>query len=252
MADQKLRILLAEDDRMTADGMVAILRSKGFPVTAQVSNGLEAIEAYRRISPDITFMDIAMPIMNGIDATRHIIKRDKKAKIIAVTGLSEVTYVKGILAAGAMGFVHKAHGSRELLEALFLAIQGGKYFSSEIVRILGSDVVSPDSGTRPWTSPLTETENRVLCDIYMGKRCKDIAGEVQRSHKTIEKHVHNICVKLGAKTIAEMMARAIEMRIILPRNHITGMPDASLPEVVAAVTPPPSEFPYLPYLQKMP
>lgn len=216
MNGKALNILVADDDSMTADGLSAILKLNGLNPVGKAANGIEAMSEYDRLKPDLVFMDIGMPAMNGIDATRHIVGSDPDARIIGVSGFSEVEFVKGMLAAGAMGFVWKASGEVELLEAVMSVMCGKKYFSPHVMDVIGAELVSSCQETPAWRNNLTRREGQILALLSQGKTPKEIGSGFALSTKTVEKHVHNIKDKLGVKTGHELIARAYERKILLP------------------------------------
>jgi len=215
MQSDALRIMVVDDDKMAAHGMAAIIKSHGFEMVGIASNGIEGVSEYERLSPDMVFMDICMPFMNGVDATRHILKLNGNPRIVGVTGFNDLPLVKGILLAGALGLLWKPFTPEEFLDTISCAMHGKRFFSPHIVSVLAEDLNVGGESVRPWINNFSFRENQILSHVAKGRHNKEIAMDLNLSIKTIDKHIHNIKKKLGAKTIAEMIVKAVEQKILI-------------------------------------
>ena len=205
------RILLADDDRITRQGLRSLIEKENdIEVVDEADDGRKAIDLVRELVPDIVIMDITMPNLNGIDATRHIVREFPKVKVIALSIHSNRAFVVDMLKAGASGYVLKECTFDELVEAIRAVIDGGVYLSSKVASILVNDYVQ--RLTKITESPLetlTEREREVLQLIGEGKNTKQIALQLHVSIKTIEADRRKIMEKLDAHSIAELVKIAI-------------------------------------------
>ena len=205
------RILLADDDRITRQGLRSLIEKEhDIEVVDEADDGRKAIDLVRELVPDIVIMDITMPNLNGIDATRHIVREFPKVKVIALSIHSNRAFVVDMLKAGASGYVLKECTFDELVEAIRAVIDGGVYLSSKVASILVNDYVQ--RLTKITESPLetlTEREREVLQLIGEGKNTKQIALQLHVSIKTIEADRRKIMEKLDAHSIAELVKIAI-------------------------------------------
>ena len=179
-------------------------------VVDEADDGRKAIDLVRELVPDIVIMDITMPNLNGIDATRHIVREFPKVKVIALSIHSNRAFVVDMLKAGASAYVLKECTFDELVEAIRTVIDGGVYLSPKVAGVLVNDYVR--RLTKITESPLetlTEREREVLQLIGEGKNTKQIALQLHVSIKTIEADRRKIMEKLDAHSIAELVKIAI-------------------------------------------
>ncbi len=205
------RILLADDDRITRQGLRSLIEKEhDIEVVDEADDGRKAIDLVRKLVPDMVIMDITMPNLNGIDATRHIVREFPQVKVIALSIHSNRAFVVDMLKAGASGYVLKECTFDELVEAIRTVIDGGVYLSPKVAGVLVNDYVQ--RLTRITESPLetlTEREREVLQLIGEGKNTKQIALQLHVSTKTIEANRRKIMEKLDARSIAELVKIAI-------------------------------------------
>jgi two-component system response regulator NreC len=205
------RILLADDHGITRQGLRSLLEKESdIEVVGEAENGREAIDLVRKIAPDMVIMDITMPNLNGVDATKYIIRDFPQIKVIALSIHSNRAFVVDMLKAGASGYVLKECTFDELVEAIRTVIDGGVYLSPKVAGVVVSDYVQRAAKTTE--SPLetlTEREREVLQLISEGKNTKQIALQLHVSPKTIEADRRKIMEKLDAYTIAELVKIAI-------------------------------------------
>jgi DNA-binding NarL/FixJ family response regulator len=206
-----IRILIADDHSIVRDGLKALVANEpGLEVIAEASNGLEAIHLVEEHAPDIVVMDVAMPDLNGIEATRQLVANDPTIKIIALSMHSDRRFVIEMLRAGAMGFMLKDSAFEELLDAIKKVHRGRAFLSSSIMDVVVADYVRNLAGTdSPAYTRLSDRERQVLKLLAEGKTIKEIGFILEVSAKTVETHRLNIRDKLGISSLAELTKFAI-------------------------------------------
>ena len=206
----KLKILLADNNKLFREGLISLINQKsGLEVISEASNGREAVQLAKQLSPDIVILDINMPELNGIDATRQIKSYSPDIKIIALSMYSDKRFIKEMLKAGGNGYVFKNCAFDELLIAIDIVMAGKIYLSHVITAAIVEDFTSAvDSFIAPGQS-LSEREREVLQLIAEGNSTKDIASTMCLSPKTIESHRKNIMDKLEIHNVAELTKFAI-------------------------------------------
>jgi len=208
----KTRILLVDDHRIFRQALRAMLaKHSDIEVVGEADNGLAAVKMVSELLPDIIIMDIAMPDMNGIEATREIIgKASYEVKVICLTMHSDAWYVTEMLKAGASAFLLKDCAYDELIEAITAAKEGRIYLSQSTRDNLMTDYINTLKGdSPPIISTLTPRELEVLQQIAEGHSTKEIASSFGLSTKTIETHRQNIMEKLKINNIPELVKFAI-------------------------------------------
>ena len=206
-----IRILIADDHNIVRDGLKALVEKEaGLEVIAEASNGLEALELVEKHAPDIVIMDVAMPDLNGIEATRQLTAKDPSIKIIALSMHSDRRFVIEMLRAGAMGFMLKDSAFEELAAAIRNVHKGRAFLSSSIVDVVVTDYVRNLAGTdSPAYTQLSDRERQILKLLAEGKTVKEIGYMLDVSAKTVETHRLNIRDKLGISSVAELTKFAI-------------------------------------------
>lgn len=214
-----MKILLADDHRMMRDGLRALLEREGLEVVAEAADGREAVTLALRLHPDIVIMDVSMPDLNGIDATRQLRAEAPKIKVIGLSMNADRRYVLAMFAAGAVGYLLKSSASEELIQALHAVSAGQKYVSPAIADIVLEHLTegAEARGGRHSTPPqrlqlakaLTAREREVLQLLAEGKASKEIAAQLGVSLATVETHRRQIMDKLGLRTVAELTKYAI-------------------------------------------
>lgn len=206
-----VRIILAEDHRITREGLVNLLQERpDMEVVGEAENGREAVKLASELSPDLVIMDVTMPDLNGIDATRIITSGSNNTKVIALSMYSDKQFVQGMIQAGASGYLLKDCAFEELVNAIQAVIQGNTYLSPGIAGIVVQDYLNKLTTDRSSAGTvLTNREREVLQLIAEGKSTKEIAARLGVSVKTIETHRRQIMEKLGIFSIAELTKYAI-------------------------------------------
>ncbi len=212
------RIILADDHSIMRAGLAKILKDEeDIEVIAQTEDGQETVEKVRELLPDIVIMDIRMPNLNGIEATRQIVKDHPKVKIIALSMHSGKKFVVEMLKAGACGYLLKDCAADELTTAIRSVIENNNYLSPAITDVVIDDYVKGDS--RPGESAfsvLTQREREVLQLLSEGNTTKQIALQLYISPKTVEAHRLRIMKKLDIDNIAKLTKYAIQEGLTSP------------------------------------
>ena len=206
-----VKIILADDHRIMREGLRALLeREAGIEVIAEADNGRTTVELSRELNPDIVVIDIGMPDLNGIDATRQIVSDAPTVKVIALSMHSDKKFVREMLSAGASGYLLKDSAFEELGTALATVINNQTYLSPKIADTVVKDYLGKVGPKESKASPaLTKREREVLQLIAEGKTTKDIASQLYVSIKTIETHRKQIMEKVGLNSVAELTKYAI-------------------------------------------
>lgn len=204
-----LRIVLADDHRMFRNALRALLeKESGIEVVAEASDGLELLAILEEQPVDLVCMDIGMPNMNGVDATRQLLARWPYTKVIGLSAYSDRQFVMDLLNAGAHGYVTKAEASEELLRAIDVVCKGRTYLCPDVAATVTSALMS-DSGLHTAQPQLTRRERQVLQRIAEGQTSADIAVQLQVAASTVEVHRRNLMRKLGLHNIADLTRYAI-------------------------------------------
>lgn len=214
-----MKVLLADDHRMMRDGLRVILEKRSIEVVGEAGDGREAVTLAERLRPDIVVMDIAMPELNGIDATRRLVASVPGSRIIGLSMNADRRYVLAMFAAGAMGYLLKSSAAEELVQAVREVFTGHKYVSPAIAGTVIDNIIGAVEGARPApkrTPPgfpaakaLTAREREVLQLVAEGKTSKQIATSLEVGMATVETHRRQLMDKLGLRTIAELTKYAI-------------------------------------------
>ena len=208
-----LFIYIVDDHQLFRAGLRLLLEN--FPFIGRVkeaSNGKEFLDDLGSGTPDVVFMDIEMPVLNGIETTLQALEMDPGLRIIALSMYGEEVYYSKMIAAGALGFIVKNSGIREVEEAIRSVMDGKNYFSQEILSGLLQTFTRKKSPSR--SSGLTDREIEILVHICKGLSNKEIADTLFLSKRTVDKHRENILMKTGAKNTAGLVMYAIQSGII--------------------------------------
>jgi DNA-binding NarL/FixJ family response regulator len=207
----KIKVLLADDHVMMRGGLRMVLEQNAeLTVVGEAEDGRETVRLAKKLSPDVVVMDIAMPDMNGIEATRQIISERPGAKIIALSMHSERHFVSEMLKAGAMAYLLKQCAVDELLIAIKTVLKNQTYLSPCISGVVVDHFVRNASKSESTAfSHLSDREREVLQLMAEGKTTKEIAFQLHLSIKTIETHRMKVMEKLDIHTVAELTKYAI-------------------------------------------
>jgi len=204
------KVLLADDHRMVRQGLRAMLeRIAGLEVVGEADDGQEAVKLAHRLIPDVVVMDVAMPKLNGIEATRRLRQELPKIKVVALSMHQDRQFVMGMLKAGASGYLLKDSAFRELSTALGEVMAGRTYLCPEVAQVVVGEMHQPQSpGDQP-LAQLTSREREILQLIAEAKASKEIAEMLNISIKTVYTHRRNIMEKMQAKNLAELTRLAL-------------------------------------------
>jgi two-component system response regulator NreC len=212
-----IRILLADDHNLLRDGLRLLLeRQEGFAVVAEASDGREALRLAEEHRPDVAVMDIAMPVLNGIDAAQQIVETCAPTGVIMLSMHHDESYVVRALNAGARGYLLKDSLKADLIAAVRSVSQGHSYFSLKIRMMLQEDYFRQLTDKQKTDSfeLLTVREREILQLIAEGRSNKDIANLLNLSFHTVETHRGHILQKLNLHTVPELILYAVRKGII--------------------------------------
>lgn len=205
-----IKIILADDHRLMRKGLSTLLEQQGdIRVVGEADTGREAVQLAERYEPDVVVMDVSMPDLNGIDATRQISARAPRTRVIALSMHSDRQFVVEMFRAGAKGYMLKDSAFEELASAIRTVVHDQTYIAPKISGFSMEDVARRDTGAPLIAPRLTDREREVLQLIAEGKGTKEIAAELFLSAKTVETHRQHLMDKLDMYTVAELTKYAI-------------------------------------------
>ncbi len=214
-----VRILVADDHAIIRRGLRALLaHNPEFEIVAEACDGLEAVEVAERVRPDVAVMDISMPNLDGLEATRRIFSTLPGTQIVLLTVHADESYLLGALKAGARGYVLKSSAESEIVEAVRAVSSGKAYFSPKVSRILADEYLR-DLQAQNVGDPydlLTSRERQILQLLAEGQSNKDIANLLDLSPTTVICHRQHIFQKLGFHNVADLILYAIRKGIVSP------------------------------------
>ncbi len=210
--NKPIRVVLVDDHRLFRDGLRLLLSAdERFEVTGEAAGGEEFLELENRAGA-VTFMDIDMPGMGGVEATRRAVAADPEAKIIALSMHGEQEFYRPMVEAGAKGFLLKDSGFAEVVAAVEKVAAGGTYFSPELMPSLVEAMHG--SGETCGVEPLSERETEVLPLVCEGLSNHEIADRLFISKRTVDKHRANILAKTGCRNTASLVIYAVKNNLI--------------------------------------
>jgi two-component system response regulator NreC len=212
----KIQVLLADDHTILRDGIRALLNDQAdMEVVGEAEDGLATVKMVAQLQPDVVVMDIAMPLLNGLEATRQIHRDFPLVKVLILTMHENEEYIRQVLAAGALGYVLKDAAARDLLGAIRAVNQGEAVLSPAITRLVIEDYLRwGDIRPEDTSNGLTPREREVLQLIAEGYTNKQIAEILSLSIKTIQSHRPNLMNKLDLHDRGELIKYAIQKKII--------------------------------------
>lgn len=215
---EKIRILLADDHTVVRQGLRALLEAESdIEVVGEADTGRTAVQMTKKLLPDVVVMDIAMPMLNGLEATRQIAKEVPETKVLVLSSYNDDEYVHQLTEAGAAGYLLKQTAAADLIKAVHEARKGNAFFSPAISKRLLDhyrEAFLQGAPIRKRTELLTTREAEVLQLIAEGKPNKQIASELCISIKTVEKHRQQVMNKLNIHDIAGLTRYAIAKGVI--------------------------------------
>ena len=211
-----IRILLADDHKIVRDGLRTLIgKEAGMEVIGEAENGRKALKMAEKIRPNVVIIDVTMPDMNGIEATRKMVTEIPGVKVIALSMHSDRRFVLGMLEAGASGYLMKDCAFDELAKAVRSVSTGQTYLSPSIADVLVKGYLDRvNEKLSVARSPLTEREREILQLLAEGRSSKEIAAHIGVSVKTVETHRRNMMQKLNMRSVAELTKYAIREGLI--------------------------------------
>lgn len=206
-----IRIILADDHKIIREGIEALLgKQQDFEVIATAGDGRTAVSLARELSPDVVVMDVNMPDLNGIEATRQIISENSKVRVIALSMYSDHQFVDAMLKAGASGYMLKDCASEELVSTIHAVVKNEICLSPRIATEVFKEYIHHANGMKSSAFSVLTDRGREVLQLYAeGKSTKEIAARLYVSVKAVEKHRQQIMNKLDIHSIAELTKYAI-------------------------------------------
>lgn len=211
----KIRILLADDHPLIRSGIATLLQSyKDFEIVGEAQDGEEAVEKTKDLEPDVLVIDLSMPKLSGIEATKIITKRYPEVRVLVLTMHENEEYVYQILKSGAGGYVLKSAGKEELSAAIRAVAKGERFFSPRVSEIMAESYVrrmeGGEASSKAGDIPLTRREKEILGLVAKGLTNQQIADHLCISPRTVDTHRTNIMQKLNIHDVANLVRYAIE------------------------------------------
>jgi len=206
-----VRVLLADDHEIVRQGLRILLEREGFQVVGEASNGHDAVKLCEANHPEVAILDLSMPLLNGVDAAREIMKSNPRIKVVLLTMHTEDHLILESLRAGVTGYVLKTKAASELVQALRAVRRGEMFLTQSISRTIVQAFLqnTPVPG-----NPISDRERQVLQLVAEGKTTKEIASLLGISVKTAESHRSNLMEKLNIHDTAGLVRYAIRIKLI--------------------------------------
>ncbi len=220
MSERRIRVLVVDDQALFREALVALLAvQSGIEVVGEAANGEEAVEAVGRLRPDVVLMDLRMPVLDGVGATRRLRVDHPGVRVLALTTFDGDAEVFPALRAGAVGYLLKDASTERLVEAVVAADRGESVLAPSVAAKLVARVAAlpepaPGPAPQPLVDPLTDRELEVLRHLAAGKSNREIARAVFLSEGTVKNHVTSILAKLGARDRTQAALRASALGLL--------------------------------------
>jgi DNA-binding NarL/FixJ family response regulator len=236
-----LRILVADDHEIVRRGLCAILTShSGWEICGEVADGREAVEKTKQLSPDVVILDIGMPSLNGLDATRQILRHNPRQRVLILTVTDAEQVIEEVLKAGARGYVLKTDAAQDLTTAVEALQQDRTFFNSRVGEMVLNGFLHGNSQApkgKAIIPTLTAREREVVQLLAEGKTSKEVAVMLDLSVKTAETHRSNIMRKLGLHCLSELVLYAVRNRIVQIAEPVAVEQAEIVPSIGTHVTP---------------
>ncbi len=214
----KIKVMLVDDHEIVRQGIrQSFSNEDGYKVIADTNSGRSAVELASSNYPDVIIMDVCMPDLNGIEATKAILEENPNIKIVALSIYADQVYVMGMFNAGASGYVLKTESFQDLLKAIQVVLSGKRYLCPDVTDlILGLALNNHNKNSPSAIDSLTKREREVLQLVAEGHTNKSISETLGISKKTVDVHRNSLRKKIGIKTVAELTRFAIAEGVTLP------------------------------------
>ncbi len=215
----RIRLLLVDDQRLMRDGLRTILELENdFEVIGEAENGQAGLDAFEELTPDVVLMDIRMPGMDGVEATRRLIERWPEARVIILTTFDDDEYIFEGLRAGALGYLLKDVSGDELAEAIRKVAAGGALIEPSVARKVIAEFARLEPAARPLNDgladPLSAREIEILQLLAQGLSNKQVASRLHLAEGTVKNYVSNIFTKLGVNDRTQAALRGRELGML--------------------------------------
>jgi DNA-binding NarL/FixJ family response regulator len=234
----KIRIILVEDHDVVREGLRALLRAQqDIEVVGEARDGLEAVNLARKTSPEVVVMDVSMPVLNGLDATRQILKAVPDTRVLVLSSYDNCDCVEEMTDAGVKGFLSKRTAATHLVEAIRAVRSGKTFYSPEVAKRMREQQGGPFRDEAKNSLALTQREQEVLHLIAEGHPNKGIAAQLGISIKTVEKHRQGAMNKLNIHEVAGLTRYALSKGMVsekIPVRHEPAKP-AEVPESAGSI-----------------
>jgi DNA-binding NarL/FixJ family response regulator len=208
------RILIADDHEIVRQGLRRLLETQpGWQVCGEASNGREAVEKVRHLKPDVAVLDFGMPELNGVEATRQILKESPRTEVLILTMHDAKQLTHKVLEAGAHGFILKSDGSRHLVAAVQALLEHKSFLSPSVSKVVVEGYLRGPQSQIP-ENRLTPREREIAQLVAEGKSNKEVAAALKISIKTVEAHRSNLMHKLNLSSVSELVHYAIRNKIV--------------------------------------
>jgi two-component system response regulator NreC len=210
-----IRVLIVDDHAILRDGIRSLLeRHGGITVVGEASNGQDALVSIAELRPDVVLMDLSMPEMDGLEATKRSRQLFPDVKILVLTQHDNREYIAPLLRAGAAGYILKRSGGREVVTAIQQVYQQGAFLAPAVARQVIDDYQQRSGDSAPEASRVTVREHEILRMVVDGYSNKDIARKLDISPKTVAVHRTNMMAKFGVQNSAELVRYALQHHLL--------------------------------------
>jgi DNA-binding NarL/FixJ family response regulator len=238
----RVRILVADDHEIVRRGLISLIKSHpDWEICAEANNGRQAVEKANQTKPDVAILDIGMPVLNGLEATRQILREHPGVKILILTVTDTDQAVQAVLDAGARGFLLKSDAARDLVTAVEALSHNKTFFTARVADLVLSGYLNrgPRSAKSEVSLPnLTSREREVVQLLAEGKSTKEVACHLNLSVKTAETHRSNIMRKLGLHSVSELVLYAVRNGIVQVAVGMPYLPVGAVTSAEAALSVP--------------
>jgi DNA-binding NarL/FixJ family response regulator len=215
-----ISVFIVDDHHLVREGLAALLQQEAdIEVVGEAADGKEAVEGVLRLKPAVVLMDISMPGMDGIEATRRILEQDPAGRVLVLSQYEHEEYVRRVVQVGAAGYILKSSVAEELRRAVRAVARGEQYFAPSVSRLMVESYVRSATGQgggpgRRAAIELTPRETEILHFIVDGNTNQEIARKLSISVRTVEFHRANLTEKIGVRDTAGLVKYAIQKRIV--------------------------------------